>query len=57
VIEHMGGDRVILGSDWPHMEGLEHPRDILEEVEAIPAADQEKVLYANVAALNGRRPL
>ncbi len=57
VIEHMGADRVILGSDWPHMEGLEHPRDILEEVEGIAAADQEKILYSNVAGLNERRPL
>ncbi len=57
VIEHMGADRVILGSDWPHMEGLEHPRDILEEVEGIAAADQEKILYRNVTALNQRRPL
>jgi predicted TIM-barrel fold metal-dependent hydrolase len=57
VIEHMGADRVILGSDWPHMEGMEHPRDILEEVEGIAAADQEKILYSNVSALNQRRPL
>ena len=33
----MGADRVIVGSDWPHMEGLARPRDIIEEVEGIPA--------------------
>ena len=30
---------------------------ILEELDGIPTADQEKVLYSNVAALNERRPL
>ena len=57
IIEHMGADRVILGSDWPHMEGLQKPRDILEEVEQIPPAMQEKILYANATELNQRRPL
>ena len=47
MIEHMGADRVIYGSDWPHMEGMEHPRDILEEVEldAISPEDQVKILH------------
>jgi predicted TIM-barrel fold metal-dependent hydrolase len=57
VVSHMGADRVILGSDWPHMEGLEQPRDILEELDGIAAADQEKILYGNAAGLNERRPL
>ena len=53
----MGADRVIVGSDWPHMEGLAQPRDIFEELDGIKAADQEQILYANAAALNERRPL
>jgi predicted TIM-barrel fold metal-dependent hydrolase len=57
VTRHMGADRVIVGSDWPHMEGLAHPRDILDELNGIAAADQEKILYSNVTALNERRPL
>ncbi len=54
VIDYMGEDRVIVGSDWPHMEGLEHPRDILAEVEDIPEAVQQKILHDNAAALNQR---
>jgi predicted TIM-barrel fold metal-dependent hydrolase len=54
VIDYMGADRVIVGSDWPHMEGLEHPRDILAEVEDIPLPVQEKILHDNAAALNQR---
>ena len=54
VIDHMGEDRVIVGSDWPHMEGLEHPKDILEEIEDIPLDVQTKILHDNVAYLNQR---
>jgi predicted TIM-barrel fold metal-dependent hydrolase len=56
VIEHMGADRVIYGSDWPHMEGMEHPRDIFEELDGVSLADQEKILHRNATALNERRP-
>jgi len=28
IIDYMGENHVIVGLDWPHMEGLEHPRDI-----------------------------
>jgi predicted TIM-barrel fold metal-dependent hydrolase len=58
VIEHMGADRVIYGSDWPHMEGMERPRDILaeEELDGISLADQAKILYENGTALNELRP-
>ncbi len=54
VIDHMGADRVIVGSDWPHMEGLEHPRDILEEIDDISVDVQQKILHDNAAALNQR---
>jgi len=56
VMGHMGADRVIVGSDWPHMEGLANPRDILTELDGISLADQQKILHDNVAALNERRP-
>jgi hypothetical protein len=55
VIEQMGADRVIYGSDWPHMEGMEHPQDILAELDGVSLADREKLLYRNTAALNERR--
>ena len=56
VIEHMGADQVIYGSDWPHMEGMEHPKDILDELDGVSLEDREKILYRNTAALNERRP-
>ena len=54
VIGHMGEDRVIVGSDWPHMEGLNNPKDILEEIQDIPLDVQAKILHDNVAYLNQR---
>ncbi len=56
VIGHMGADRVIYGSDWPHMEGMARPRDILDDLHEIPLEDQAKVLYENTASLNVPRP-
>ena len=56
VIEHMGADRVIYGSDWPHMEGMQHPRDIFDELGGVAAAERQKILHRNTAALNERRP-
>ncbi|MBW2446130.1 MAG: amidohydrolase family protein [Deltaproteobacteria bacterium] len=56
VVSHMGADRVIFGSDWPHMEGMEQPRDIFEELDGISLADQQKILHDNTAALNQPRP-
>lgn len=45
----------IYGSDWPQMEGMEHPQDILAELDGVSLADQEKLLYRNTAALDERR--
>ncbi len=57
IISMMGPDRVIFGSDWPHMEGLEKPLDIYDELKAVSVDDQKKFLYSNAAALNELRPL
>lgn len=56
VLRRMGPDRVLFGSDWPHMEGLPDPREILEETNGLPADVAERFLFGNTAALNERRP-
>ncbi len=56
VIGHMGADRVILGSDWPHMEGLAEPRDLLAGLDGIDGSVQSKILHDNTAFLNQRQP-
>lgn len=57
MINLMGADRVILGSDWPHMEGVEHPRDLLDELDGISLEDQRMILHDNAVSLNQRRPI
>ncbi len=47
VTELMGADRVIFGSDWPHIEGMPRPLDYVPEVKELDADDQRKVLREN----------
>ena len=56
VAELVGADRVIFGSDWPHMEGLAAPRDILTELSGLSDEDCDLILYANAAALTEPLP-
>ena len=53
----MGADRVIFGSDWPHIEGMPQPLDYLVEIKELDAGDQRKVLYDNVTHLNTPQPV
>ena len=39
VVELMGADRVIFGSDWPHIEGMPRPLDYVAELKAFDDAD------------------
>lgn len=56
VAHYMGTDRVIFGSDWPHIEGMPEPLDYVEELSAFSAEDQQKILRDNARALNQPRP-
>ena len=56
VLSLMGPDRVLYGSDWPHMEGLPQPRDILEEAPTLEPDVLEKFLHRNTRSLTDRRP-
>ena len=53
VVGYMGADRVLFGSDFPHMEGLEKPADIFEEIGHLPVADQRRIVHDNAAELTG----
>jgi len=56
VVEMMGPDRVIFGSDWPHMEGLPEPRQGVAELAAFDAVPRQKILSDNTRGLSERRP-
>jgi predicted TIM-barrel fold metal-dependent hydrolase len=56
LIDVMGADRVIFGSDWPHVEGMPQPLDYARELKELDDADRRLVLHDNTAALTVRRP-
>ena len=52
VAELMGTDRVIFGSDWPHIEGMPRPLDYAAELKEFSEADQLLILRDNTRELN-----
>jgi hypothetical protein len=54
VVELMGADRVIFGSDWPHIEGMPQPLDYLPEVKELSPAELRLVMRDNALALSQR---
>ena len=57
IIELMGADHVIFGSDWPHIEGMPTPLDYLEEVKDLNDDDLQLVMRNNTRYLNTLRSL
>jgi predicted TIM-barrel fold metal-dependent hydrolase len=54
-IDLIGAERVLFGSDWPHMEGLPAPRDVFEDIGSLDAGVAAKFLGENTRALTHRR--
>ena len=58
IADPMGADRVIFGSDWPHIEGMEHPLDYVAELKVFSDEDAQRlVMHDNTAVLNTPQPL
>jgi predicted TIM-barrel fold metal-dependent hydrolase len=57
VVQLMGDDRVIFGSDWPHIEGLRSPRDYLVELKPFDDSARARIARGNAAELTGLRPV
>jgi predicted TIM-barrel fold metal-dependent hydrolase len=55
VVDLMGPERVIFGSDWPHIEGMPSPLDYFEELEGMHADAVERITRLNTAELNELR--
>jgi predicted TIM-barrel fold metal-dependent hydrolase len=54
VTELMGADRVIFGSDWPHIEGMPRPLDYVTELKEFDDAVRQRILRDNARVLNVR---
>jgi len=53
LVDLLGADQVIFGSDYPHPEGMADPISFVDELEGLPPADVEKVMGGNLARLIG----
>jgi predicted TIM-barrel fold metal-dependent hydrolase len=53
----MGTDRVLFGSDWPHIEGMPQPLDYVAELSKFDDAKKKLILRDNVRTLNELRPV
>jgi hypothetical protein len=51
VVELMGADRVIFGSDWPHIEGLPEPLDYLTELAPFDDDTRRRIMRDNTLEL------
>ena len=57
IVELMGADHGICGSDWPHIEGMPTPLDYLEDVKDLNDGDLQLVMRDNTRYLNILRNL
>jgi predicted TIM-barrel fold metal-dependent hydrolase len=51
LIELIGVERVLFGSDFPHPEGLAEPTHYADMLTTLPVADQAKIMGGNLAGL------
>jgi len=49
LIDLIGVDRVVFGSDYPHIEGMADPLSYVDELEGLPHDDIAKVMGGNLA--------
>jgi predicted TIM-barrel fold metal-dependent hydrolase len=52
--DNHGADRILLGSDWPHPEGLSEPRAWIPDFMGLSESDRRLALRDNLKGLSGR---
>jgi predicted TIM-barrel fold metal-dependent hydrolase len=53
LVELLGADHVLFGSDWPHGEGRDTPRHFDDELSVVPPEALPGILHGNTARLLG----
>ena len=51
VVDIMGADRCVFGSDWPHPEGLADPITFIDDLKGLPDEDIAKIMGGNMMEL------
>jgi predicted TIM-barrel fold metal-dependent hydrolase len=49
--KHLPVDRILFGSDWPHAEGMSHPKDFFANVTSFPIEAQRRIMVENAREL------
>jgi predicted TIM-barrel fold metal-dependent hydrolase len=57
LVETLGAEHVLFGSDYPHPEGLRAPLDYVACLDSLAAEDRRKILRGNTAGLLGLEDL
>lgn len=53
LIELIGSEKVLFGSDWPHAEGLFDPVSYVKEIDFLDEVTQDRIMRTNMAGLIG----
>jgi predicted TIM-barrel fold metal-dependent hydrolase len=56
VVDLVGPDHVLFGSDWPHVEGLPRPAQYLDEIQDLDDRVRRQLVHDNALALSTLRP-
>ncbi|HEY1828948.1 MAG TPA: amidohydrolase family protein [Acidimicrobiales bacterium] len=56
IVDLVGAERVIFGSDWPHIEGLPEPTEWVTELQKLDDNAVRLIMGGNAAELNERTP-
>lgn len=56
LVDAVGADSIVFGSDYPHPEGMFDPITWVDELETLPAGDQRAIMGGNLARLMGVDP-
>jgi predicted TIM-barrel fold metal-dependent hydrolase len=51
IVQMVGSDRVVFGSDWPHPEGLKDPISFVDELEGLSEDDKATIMGGNMMKL------
>jgi predicted TIM-barrel fold metal-dependent hydrolase len=51
IVQMVGSDRVVFGSDWPHPEGLKDPITFVDELEGLSEDDKAMIMGGNMMKL------
>jgi predicted TIM-barrel fold metal-dependent hydrolase len=53
LVDLLGADHVLFGSDYPHPEGLKDPISYVDELDGLSEDDKRKIMGGNLAGLMG----